>query len=83
MLQLAELSFDRRTAAVEIAPPLRLTGDQRIAPISLEPDRLRLTLTRGAAPLRRLAAEVGSGERPAPVLAGRYVVRVRAFCCRI
>jgi hypothetical protein len=69
MFQRSELSFDCRTAPVQVAPPFRLTRDERVQPRRLAPDRLRLTLTGRAAPLRGLPLEVGTRERPAAVLA--------------
>jgi hypothetical protein len=62
-------------AVVEVAEPLRLMRDERVASVGLDPDGLRSALAGGAAPLRSLAGVVGTGERPAAVLAGRYVVR--------
>jgi hypothetical protein len=75
MLEPSELPLHSSAATVEITPPLRLTRDQRIAPIGFEPDGLGLALPGRAAPLRCLAAEVGPGKRPTSVLTDRNIVQ--------
>lgn len=37
VLQPAELALDSATASVEVAPPLRLTRDERVQPVGLDP----------------------------------------------
>src|SRR4051794_11450101 len=74
VLQPPEVALDSATAPVEVAPPLRLARDQRVTPVGLKPYALGLTLAGRAAPLGSSALEVGPGERPAAVLARRYVV---------
>lgn len=74
MLKPPEFSFDGRAAPVQVAPALRVAWHERVKARSLAPDRLRLALAGGTAPLRRLALEIGSGERPGSVLASRRLV---------
>ncbi len=76
VLQATEGAFDRSASPVEVAPPLRLARDERMEAGSLDPPARRRALTRRAAPLCPPALEVGSGERPRPVLAGRSAMLV-------
>ena len=60
---------------IQVAPPLRLTRDQRVQPGHLDPDARGLALTGRAAPLRRVALRVETRERPRSVVAlGRAIV---------
>ena len=74
VLQAAELALDGGAARVEVAEAARLARDQRVAPLGLDPAGGGLALTGGAAPLGGVALEVGTGERPAALLAGRSAV---------
>ncbi|MEO8290831.1 MAG: hypothetical protein ABI649_07530 [Gaiellaceae bacterium] len=64
VLQAAELSLHGGAASVEVAEALGVAGDERVSAVSLHPHGLGLALTGRAAPLGRLALEVGSGEYP-------------------
>jgi hypothetical protein len=67
----AELALDGGTAAVEVAESLRLARNQLVQAGSPEPPAGGLALAGWAAPLRRLALEVGASERPLTMLAAR------------
>jgi len=71
MLQPSKLTLDSGTATVEVAPSLRLAGDQRVEAGCIAPDGLGLAVAGRAAPLGLLALEVGPGERPRSMLTGR------------
>ena len=64
MLEPAELALNRSMAPVELAAALGLARDERMQPIRLDPHGHGLALADRAAPFRRLALEVGSGESP-------------------
>src|SRR4051812_33735648 len=73
MFEAAELALDRRTAAVKLLVALAVARDERVQPVGLDPHRRGLALAGRAAPLRRLALVVRSGERPLAVRAvGRF-----------
>jgi len=57
-----------------LAGALGVARDQRMQTVGLDPTGLRLALAGWAAPLGRLALEVGPGERPLAVLAQRRVM---------
>ena len=69
VLQAAELALNRGAAPVEITPPLRLAGNERMQSRRLPPETLGLAVPGGAAPFRSLVLEVRSGERPGAMLA--------------
>jgi hypothetical protein len=68
MFQAAELSFHGGAAVVEVAEPLGVAGDEWVTAVGLHPRGLGLTLAGRAAPLGRVALEVGTSERPTSVL---------------
>src|ERR1022692_1839182 len=75
MLEPSKLTLNGATRVVERLRPLGVTRDQRVQPISLDPDRRGSARASRAAPFGRLALEVGPGKRPSTVLAaGRFVV---------
>lgn len=65
-----KLALDSGATPVEVAEPLGRAGNERVAAVGLDPLGRGLALTRGAAPLGRLALEVRSGERPDAMLTG-------------
>jgi hypothetical protein len=69
VLQAAELSFHGGAATVEIAEPLGVAWDERVAAVGLHPCGLGLAITR--TPLGGPALEVGTREYPGAVRAGR------------
>jgi hypothetical protein len=69
VLQPAELPLHGTTAAVESLPPGRLSRDEGVQPICLDPHAARRALTGGAAVLGRTTLGVRTGERPYAVLA--------------
>lgn len=76
VLQPAELALNSGAAPVEVAPPLRLARNERIAAAGLHPHGGGLALAGWAAPLRRLAVVVSSAEVPDAVLADGRAGRI-------
>jgi hypothetical protein len=74
MLQAAEGALNCSAPPVEVAPSLRLARNQRVQAVGLDPHGGGRALTGRTAPLRPLALEIGSGERPGSVLAGQRLV---------
>src|ERR1035437_508324 len=74
VLEASELALDRATTAGELARTLRLARGERGWPVRLDPAGRGLALAGGAAPLRSLALEVRSRERPLAVLAAARLV---------
>lgn len=79
VLQATERALDGSSATVEVAEPLAFTRDQRVKPRCLPPHRGGLELARRAAPLRPTVLEIGPGERPVPVLAGRLDLEAKPW----
>src|SRR5437763_16124082 len=64
MLEIAELTLDRRPTAVQVAEPLGLARDQWMQPVSLASHRLGFAFPGRTAPLGCLAFVVGTSELP-------------------
>src|SRR5438128_1418092 len=62
VLQASELALDRSALVVQALEPGRLTRDQRVETVSLDPLRRGRTLAGRATPLRRAPLGVRSGE---------------------
>lgn len=77
-LQGGKLALDRATAVVQLAPTLRLSRDERVATVGLDPHALGRALTGRAAVLGRAALEVRTREYPVSVFAGRHAPLVLA-----
>src|SRR5688500_3516140 len=77
VLQPAELALDGTALAVQVAPPRRAAGNQRVQAVGFDPRRARLALAGGATPLRRTPLHVRASERPRPVLARRRTMLTR------
>src|SRR4051794_30458872 len=75
MFEAAELTLDRRTAAVKLLVALGLARDERVQPVGLDPHRRGLALAGRAAPLRGLALVVRPSECPLAVRAMRRLGR--------
>src|SRR5688572_16590993 len=71
VLEPPEASLYSSAAGVEVAEPLAFARNARVQAGRLAPDGLRLALPCRAAPLRPAALEVGPGERPDAMFAGR------------
>lgn len=54
VLQSSERALDGTAPTIEVTPPLQVARDERVAPVSLDPDRGGLALSGRAAPLRWL-----------------------------
>jgi hypothetical protein len=69
VLESSELALDGRASTVEGTPPLRLTRDERVQTVGLDPPRLGRALSGWATPLACAALHVRPGERPGAVVA--------------